>query len=446
MRGFTKTQVNVMLLLLAAILLAICGVIVINVPREATGAVAPPAEHSKIRAARPSLSPHIKSELNIGGSGNEKLTDVFEFNDKLYIFGSTDSADFDFSESTGGGFLCVIDEYGGTKNFYVYGNGGDEFACVALSEVGFVCGLDLKGGGAELLVISPSGERLKQADTLGLISEKIVDIKVVDEKITVITSLADAAGSINLKARIYDGELNLKAERVFSHPCSLEYIELFPTANGYVLAVNLVSPLLSRLAFVTFGISDSPKFYDIDLGDSYGYRAKAVMPYSEGFLALVIDGNMICDVITVSTEFRLHSRIYLRQSSVTDAELFYRPDVGYMCFMKRGEWLSSMFVLDDKLSYKGVIADFSDAGRVYESFIYRDFICFPAAVKGGVRLFSAVGKNPFASISFGSDGMENIRLARLKQSRFLVCEARAKSSDCPNNFGGKDIWIALLRE
>ena len=72
---FTKTQIKIVAVLGAVAALMLGGTLFYklngDVPAQTT-----PYVHEKIRDPRPSLSPYFDREINIGGSGDENLTDV----------------------------------------------------------------------------------------------------------------------------------------------------------------------------------------------------------------------------------------------------------------------------------------------------------------------------------------------------------------------------------
>ncbi len=442
-KSFTRLQINVIILLGSFAVILLCSTLFMRLSSAAPADGPPPEQHAKLRSARPSLSPTFNREINIGGSGDESVCDVFTFNDCLYIFGSTTSNDCDL-DGGGGAYLAKVGADGSTLGFIQYGESGDRLVRAVPCESGFILGIDKAGGGSLILSIDTDGAQKSSVDTSGAANEKIEDVKLNSGRLIVVTRISDGVGVVNLKARIFDSELQSVAERAFSHACSLDYIDLFEVSDGnYVIAVNLVSELVNRMAFISFGLRQSPLFYDIDLGAENGYRCDAVIPYPHGYLAVVIDDKKICDIITVSAAFALHSRIYLKQSSVGGARLFYTPD-GYFCLMKRGIDVSTMIMLDFDLQYKGVAAQFSSAADVYSHSVYGDSAVFALSGKRGAQVVTSSGGKIESSADFGCPYMENIFVRKIGGRLAVIAEFDKTTSDCPINFGKKDVWIAML--
>ena len=443
---FSKSQLKVMLLLAGIIVLMLGGLLLLNYFPDIISTVTPPKEeqHEKIRPARSSLSPHFNREINIGGSGDEHLTEIFTLDDTLYIFGYTSSSDRDF-DGNGGVFLALVGSDGATKGFKQYGKAGDELVKAALCEGGFLLAVDCAEGGSKIMKINNAGEVLGTAETSGVSGEKFADVKYyVTGSIVAVMKVTDTvSGGVNLKARVFDALLNPVAERLFSHACGVEYIDMFETADGYTIAANLVSPSVNRLAFISWGLQKQGEFYDIDLGEAGGYKCYGVMPYMYGYAALIVDDKGICDVITVSTAFVLHSRVYLRSSSVTSARMFYAPG-RYYCFLKRGQELASMIVFDDGFQTRTSMSAFSNVKDVYSHTVYGASALLCGASKNGIELVTDTDGAVTSDITFGGIGHENVKAIRIGGRFAVVSESSVVTSDCTQNFGGTDIWIAFM--
>lgn len=82
----------------------------------------PKPEYSTLRKPRPSLSDALELETNLGGSGNESLTAAYAYNGLIYVFGNTESDDYDMTGSSAA-FMAVLDEDLCTVRFSPLGNG-----------------------------------------------------------------------------------------------------------------------------------------------------------------------------------------------------------------------------------------------------------------------------------------------------------------------------------
>lgn len=440
---FTKVQLGVMALLGVFALLLIGGVFLLrlNVDTE-TGVDPSQPPHEKMRTARASLSPYFNREINIGGSGDETLCEVFTDGKKLYILGTTTSKDKDF-DGKGGAFLAVVNADGSTDSFYQYGSENCSLKRAAIYENGFLLGVNDENGG-HLYAVGYDGKQTADIDVSGVLGERIEDVKSFSSQILVVTSVKNTAvDSLNLKARVFDEDLKLSAERMFTHACSMEYLETFSTENGFVTVVNLSSAIINRMAFIDWGLQKQGLLYDIDLGVSGGYRCESVLPYDYGYFAVVIDSEKLCDIITISSDFKLHSRVFLKQSAAESADAFYAPD-GYYCFISHGESLSAMLALDKGLQQKNTVPQFSTVKQVFSHSLYNASAVFCGVGESGIKLVTQTDSETVSEADFGLPSAENIKTERINGRLVTVCDMSGTGSDCPSSFGGRDIWLAFM--
>lgn len=444
---FTKNQIQVILLLSAFIVLAAGGVFLLKFLPADVPAVTPPVEqHQRIRQARPSLNPLMKSELNVGGSGDETLNDVFTVANRLYIFGTTSSADYDFDADKGGVFLARLNAEGATEQFFQYGKTGDSLVKTLLCEGGFLMAVNQKEGGSFLLRIDFDGTVVSQIDCSGNYKETFADVKGYDNRyVGVMRVTNETTQNVNLKVRVFDAALSLLAEREFPRAYTVDYLDMFETADGnYVIAANMVSPLLNRLLFIKWGMNLQGAFYDIDVGGEGQYRCDGILPYQYGYAAVIVESTKVCDMITITDKFELQSRVYLKQSAVQRARLLYAPG-GYYCYMQRGVDVSSMLVLNDALVYQKVLSEFSGVD-VYSHYVYTSSALFCTASLRDIRLITATNGDVVSAAVFGGANKQNVRAVKMNGKFVVVCEASGVTSDCPSNFGGKDVWISFMND
>lgn len=443
---FTKTQVYIMALLGVVIVLMLGGIFLLDLVPNVQPVDVPDVKHEKVRLSRTSLNPHISRENSFGGSGDESVEGVFSYNNKLYVFGSTSSSDLDM-DAGGGVYMAQLSAQLDTECFFQYGESGDTLVKALMCEGGYLLAVNRAAGGSRLLRIDFDGTQVADIDSSGMYQEKFEDLLQCSDRYVAVMSVHNSSTDIvSLKARVYDSSLSLVAEREFSRSYSTEYISLFETADGnYVLAANIVSPLINRLLFIEWGLSKQGLFYDIDLGSAGAYRCESVIPYEYGYIAVIVEDTMMCDIITVTSSFELHSRIYLRQSAVKRAKIMYAPD-GYYCLMQRGVDVSAMLILQSSLQYDKTAPQFSAVKDVYSHYIYSSSTLFAAATQRNILLITASERNVISSIAFGGSGMSDVQTVKLGGKFVSVCRSENKTSDCPENYGGSDIWLSLLNE
>ena len=198
---------------------------------------APAPEYSTERSARLSLSDSIDLETNVGGSGDERLTDVIAVGDRVYVFGNTESNDYD-ATSGNGAFVSVLGADLNTVAFYRPSD--RKIAGVTLAEGGFLLALG-DSGGVSLALMNYDGEVTATAPAT---DGEFAALRLTDEGYALITGVTHSPLSKKkLLLRAYDFSLGLTLERMISSPYSLDFVDVFKTGDTYTVFFNATSDL-----------------------------------------------------------------------------------------------------------------------------------------------------------------------------------------------------------
>ena len=103
-----------------------------------------------------------------------------------------------------------------------------------------------------------------------------------------------------------------------------------------------------------------------------------------------------------------------------------------------------MIAFDDGFQNRTSIGAFSAVKDVYSHTVYGASALLCGASKNGIELVTDVDGKITSDITFGGTGHENVKAIRIGGRFAVLSEASAVTSDCTQNFGGTDIWIALM--
>lgn len=439
MKKFNKTQISIIAALSAALILLCCGITakrLINRNLNGDENESPPAnaetEYQRIRDARISLSPSILLETTLGGSNDETLNAVFALDDKLYIFGSTTSSDYDMDAA--GVFMAVLNNRGRTEAFY-FPAAGQTLEKVILAEGGFLLGLS--GSTPTLMLLDTTGKVLNTKHIGKQQHEQIVDLKLEEGGYTVVTRYSSSAFSVAAICLLrFDFALNLTYERLISAAFSLNYLDCFTLNNESIVFFNARGDLAAYLGTAVCGVSLTPKVnYCTAIT---GYRADAVVPYPYGYaLSVTFDdgrGGLL---------FLNGNRVYVDHcftgvENVKNTALYYSNSVYYAYFYGDNNEMTAFTT--DFLSGKKA-TQFDGTTSVDSIYAGADFLLFAALRDGRVTVLSA---NGVYSATVNSTTQKNARLCLLSTGIFVITESVGADGDCADSFGGSDIWVAQL--
>ncbi|MDR3318937.1 MAG: hypothetical protein LBS99_05800 [Clostridiales bacterium] len=262
---------------------------------SAANAVPPPAhgviEYEFPRAPRPALNPGMTWELNLGGSGEDILGDVYYLNNGYYLFGTTDSYDYDFTTRAGGTanlFLAAADAGGKLNYTMIFGSGGaDKFVRARLYHDGFLvlADTDSDGGGYNLYYIKYSDYSVRHVELGTPLTENALELYTESDRIIIVARnydrLIDKSSFI---VTFLDRNMNMLSSSAVTRPGSMEFLKIFPSAGGCTLVANVREGLASFVSFITVKPDTKPSYADIKIGASF--RALDVAPARAGGFAL----------------------------------------------------------------------------------------------------------------------------------------------------------------
>lgn len=394
---------------------------------------APAPEYSTERSARLSLSDSIDLETNVGGSGDERLTDVIAVGDRVYVFGNTESNDYD-ATSGNGAFVSVLGADLNTVAFYRPSD--RKIAGVTLAEGGFLLALG-DSCGVSLALMNYDGEVTATAPAT---DGEFAALRLTDEGYALITGVTHSPLSKKkLLLRAYDFSLGLTLERMISSPYSLDFVDVFKTGDTYTVFFNATSDLSRHAGAAVCRLSaDEPKITYVDKGGAY--RAAAVAPVQSGWAMAAIYEGGDGAVMLIDDDFNKKTVVFQGASRPDSAVLDYCDGAYYVGFFGENPSVSlaydPTFTVRKSLSVLGEFSKTTDyvAGNGWGLY----------AGECGDTL-GVVGSRGACSLRFGSKNESNLKLACSGNLFFAAAESRGISADVGGSFGGIDIWVVRLR-
>lgn len=433
MKTVQKRQIQIIMLLSAVILILLCGVLVTISQSEVTQAAEEePYVHALLRDARPSANPALEYETTLGGSGNETPVSILTKNGHVYIFGNTDSHDYDFSANQAGktqGFCAMLAENGRTEGFTVFPftlekviPTGAGFA--AAGNRGSVAGLFLL---ADDLTVT--GEATMPAAT----PLSACGLYVFDNRFFLLAeSLDTLTDRTSLLLQVYTSGLALERTKAFSHTYSLSLLDLLPTGTGYLLAAAASFQTSGFLTVARFDLLSEPAYTDVDLG--YKYTPQAFAPLESGYAA-VCDRDGKTELLTLTDTLQKNTVRFLSETSNTCRKsLFY---VGTI-YAHTGD---ELIQLDDSGKTLGSLAFPTQTIDAYLSDTVAAFCAGFAPDSQSLCLaFLGTAVQTRAVSVQGSAA-----LLRKCGNRLLVCASVSGGKDAGKIFGGNDVWLASVQ-
>ena len=381
------------------------------------------------RDPRPSLNENILWETRIGGTGKESLLAAFSLDDRIVIFGNTESSDCDFAQGSGlRGFIATLSDKGVTESFCETA----EITAVSLHDDGFLLGL---ANPVRLRLIDFDLAAVNETPLYGDENERVRDILLTDDGYTVITAVNDGeTGADSLKIIKYDRSLKKISSRVLARSARIQYIDSFAFPDRTVVAVNFDFGAVQCMSLIV-AATGSPLYYDITTEG--GYRACDVIPYENGFAALILsDGN--ADILTVNEKYEAAKKIYLNSAECSSGKLFV-SDENIYAYVHKQDDMSKLYTLDGALNYIGSVSQantLTAAHAQYNRGEYTNLLC------------SSADKTVILSLGPTAQTLElkveTLKCLWLKTRDGLVIVAEALyGEDCGNQIGDAD--IALIR-
>lgn len=290
-------------------------------------------EHNKLRDATKGACEQVLRETRLMGNGDETVVAAYFRGGVSYIFGNATVKGLDFDGY--GGFLCMVNGAGTILSF-TYFDG-------AVSAVGTVGGGYAVGAGENLYFVDGGGDSLCVAETDG----QIVDVFIGDrDKAAVVTQ--PTAQSLRLTEYVVsDGRWTAgNSTRIYTSR-DLTYFDCYTFDGQYVISARASSlPQYDSLAMYAFVAGGEPVAHYEGGATENVTRPYAVMPYDDGYVALV-SKNGVASIVTLDYGFTTYRSVALGFKP-DGARLFFSGGRYYACFERKEGAVT--YELDDKLN------------------------------------------------------------------------------------------------
>ena len=396
-----------------------------------------PEPYEKLRNARISLSPALDLEINLGGSGDETVVDAFTYKDKIYIFGNSNSTDYDMDSANGLPFMAVLSLDLQTENFFYIGESGETLARVIFAEGGFLAALN-KDGAVMLRLLAPDGRELIFTSAYTATAAKTVDLKLFDGGYGLISSVVNSPlEKSKLFLQLFDKSLKLTYERMIDSPYSLNYLDCFELNGNYTVFFSVSSDLTLNAGAAVCSSAPEPQITYIDRGGNF--RAFEVAPYTGGWALSVIYEGGDGGIMLVDKEFKKQNVIFGYESP-SSCSLWFSGGLFYASFYGENGRVTDAY--DFGFTQKRTV----DAYSAFTSITYvlsgNGYSLFFGSTETDVRV---IGSSDICDLSFGDGSLSPVKLLKSGDNVFAVCLSREKTDDVGGNFGGSDVWIAKLK-
>lgn len=268
----------------------IVGVLVSKNPDLTVNASTPSngvAQYSKFRQGRLVADEFIRLENCIGGSENDCAVSLVCYGDKTFVFGNSDSLDYDLDGCDGRAFVVVLSRDLAVEGVKFLGN-GEKIAHATLIEGGFIVCFEDDG---KIFLRKYSFDLLLRNSTRADNGGKFYfeDMRYIGDKLYLMMRQSISATRYRLVLHTYDDALSLCYERVISSPYSLDLIDYFVIGGSVSIFVNCSSDLGQRLAVAR--TNDSASVSITYLTDSANSIFSSVMPLENGYFLSFCDGE-----------------------------------------------------------------------------------------------------------------------------------------------------------
>lgn len=393
-------------------------------------------EYSTVRKPRLSLSDALELETNLGGSRNESLTAAYAHNGLIYVFGGTESDDYDMS-GLSRAFMAVLDEELCTVRFSSLGN-GEKLEAVIPGEGGFLTVFSSEEK-ITLRLYGFDGALLSAAAADSASAAKFGGIKLFDGKYALITELAKSPlEKTKLFLQVFDYSLHITYERIVNSPYSLSYLDCFETAGAFTLFFNSSSDLSSQAGVAVCSDADQPEIAYIDKGGNY--RASAAAPYADGWALSVLYQNGEGGIMLSDGDFKKQAVMFHGPAPSSSATLYYADGLYYAGFY--GESTQETTAYNADFTSKRTLAKFDGLKSVTDCLSGRGYALFAGHDGNAITV---IGSAETCYLKLGSQNESGARLIKSGNNIYVLAESSQASTDVGGNFGGTDIWLARLK-
>lgn len=324
------------------------------------------ASHEKIRDAEICLEPSLIFSQTFGGSGNESIVKIFYNENCLYIFGNTDSSDYDFDKA--GAFLAIIGTNGKTQGFFSYDG---ELKAVTLYDGGFVMAID-RNSSPIAMAVSYEGIEIASLAIPSGQAEIALDIKYIDTGyVFVAKTVQNITGFMRLKMTMLSRNLQFIGSLVTDEVYSLEYITTIDKGGELIVMANALSDLKNMLCKGEWGkkLAHYPLEYsyivkDFWIIDSFYYLAVT----DSATLLIKEDGSTITLTDDIGSSRMIGCKDYMYISvgenffCVKGDKVLFSSEYGDTSFYASGDYVYSVSNKGSKIT----VRSFLDGNKAFE--------------------------------------------------------------------------------
>ena len=242
-------------------------------------------------------------------------------------------------------------------------------------------------------------------------------------------SLDEITGKKSILLHIYTMGLAREREKVFSHTYGLQFLDILPYADGYILAAAARFQDLGYLTVARFSTIGEPAYADVDLG--YAYTPTAFLPLGNGYAA-VCDNAGKCELLLLSAELRKTDLKFLTEKpNANEKTLFYAGAT----YAYTGEKLV-------ELSDDGrIVGAVEFAPQKITSFCRNEAAAFAAGVSDAGIEIAMIGKTATQTVRLQAAAPTQVLLCAGGTDLLFAADTHAATPDCGDWFGGADVWI-----
>ncbi|MBQ8882304.1 MAG: hypothetical protein IJY70_02805 [Clostridia bacterium] len=314
-------------------------------------------DYKRNRSGKISANLGVGVENNIGGSGDDTAVSAIAYGDSIYIFGNTNSTDYDLTDADGRAFVSLLSANLDTIDFAFLGN-GDKIVSAVLGEGGLVVCFE-QNGKITLRFYYFSLELLRSTRADGQSGISFCNLRYYDGNYYLITYQSVALNRKRIIFQAFDTALNLSYERIISSPFSLDFIDFFKIGDDFSLFMNCSSDLGSHLGVAQFNSSTAIKIDYID--EQADYFCSSVAPYAHGFVLPATYSNGDTGIVFISPDYDYQK--FEKISTGNNAWLCYGGGIYYFFSLdKSGATyaINDDFTTVKHLSYLSSASDFYD--------------------------------------------------------------------------------------
>lgn len=182
-------------------------------------------------------------EINMGGSGDDVLGDVFEINDTYYLFGHTDSTNYDFKgQDTGDLFVCTMNSSGRLLSAAAFGTGyKDTFVKVSFNDNGFFLLSETGTANPSLAIFNIGFDCVVKKGFTYPSAQSVIPKDIYVDR-NMIYVCAEVQNQITrLKSPLFfavDNQLSSLQWLQQPDATHLEFVAMFPSSSGFVALFN----------------------------------------------------------------------------------------------------------------------------------------------------------------------------------------------------------------